>query len=118
LQLAQSRSDAHNQLTFQCVEQVTSSSKGLFKIFQKAPAPTGAFWFLHFVNLHRCFLADKTSPDSTTLLSLLNFFIADFNGLQAGHGAPDEEFRACRFHNCYFASVPDCLQVLISLAGG
>jgi hypothetical protein len=26
-------------------------SKGLFKIFQKAPAPTGAFWFLLFVHL-------------------------------------------------------------------
>ncbi|GBH13866.1 hypothetical protein KPSA1_07360 [Pseudomonas syringae pv. actinidiae] len=47
-----------------CVEQVIRSSNGLFRIFQKAPAPTGAFWFLQFVNLHRRFPANKTVPDS------------------------------------------------------
>ncbi|WP_221033535.1 hypothetical protein, partial [Pseudomonas cannabina] len=48
-----------------CVEQVIPSSKGLFRIFQKAPLPGGAFWFLRFVNLHRRFPANKTVPDSS-----------------------------------------------------
>ncbi|WP_235811963.1 hypothetical protein, partial [Pseudomonas amygdali] len=47
------------------VEQVIRESNGLFKIFQKAPPASGAFWFLRFVNLHRRFPANKTVPDSS-----------------------------------------------------
>ncbi|WP_221033653.1 hypothetical protein, partial [Pseudomonas cannabina] len=53
-----------------CVEQVSAFPNGLFRIFQKAPAPTGAFWFLRFVNLHRRFPANKTVPDSSMGASL------------------------------------------------
>jgi len=46
-----------------CVEQVFPSLKGLFKIFQKAPAPTGAFWFPLFGHFTEIFaLFDYSVP--------------------------------------------------------
>ncbi|WP_221034058.1 hypothetical protein, partial [Pseudomonas caricapapayae] len=53
-----------------CVEQVSAFPNGLFRIFQKAPPASGAFWFLRFVNLHRRFPANKTVPDSSMGASL------------------------------------------------
>jgi hypothetical protein len=49
-EVARSPSEGHNWFTL-CVLNRCPLSTGLFKIFQKAPAPTGAFWFPLFAHL-------------------------------------------------------------------